>query len=266
VHKSASSFAGRLLDQIAKSQNQTSIDFDGYLHAIPEGEADQHVRPNLVAQLQSDEVESTAEMLAQLKTLFLPGGCYYGPIRRPALLTSLPHLNDFRTIILLRDPRDCLTSLYYSMAFSHRTPANKQAQERFEKYREHVRQMDIDNYVLNEAPQWRKRYETYCTALQENQNVKLVKYEQLVLDFPGWLDRVTDALQVTLPRRTTSKLFRMADFDVAKEDVHSHKRQVLPGDHRRKLQPETIDKLTALLRPVLEYLDYSVDAADSRAA
>ena len=152
------------------------------------------------------------------------------------------------------------------MAFSHRTPANKQAQERFTKYREHVRQMDIDNYVLNEAPQWRKRYEIYCKALNENQSVQLVKYEQLVLDFPGWLNRVTDALQITLPRRTTTKLFRMADFDVDKEDVHSHKRQVLPGDHRRKLQPETIDTLTALLRPVLEYLDYSVDDADSRAA
>ena len=58
VHKSASSFVGRLLDQIAKSQDQTSIDFDGYLHAVPESEADRHVRSNLVAQLQSDQIES----------------------------------------------------------------------------------------------------------------------------------------------------------------------------------------------------------------
>jgi hypothetical protein len=126
--------------------------------------------------------------------------------------------------------------------------------------------MDIDAYVLSEAPQWLRRYETYCTALTENQNVQLVKYEQLVLDFPGWLDRVTDVLKVSLPRRTKNKLFRMADFTVDQEDVHSHKRQVLPGDHRRKLKPETIDQLTAVLRPVLKHLDYSVDDADSRAA
>ncbi len=42
-----------------------------------------------------------------------------------------------------------------------------------------------------------------------------------------------------------------------KEDVWSHKRKVTPGDHREKLQPETIRRLDQIFAPVLDRLGYS---------
>ncbi|QKD83329.1 hypothetical protein HPC62_14990 [Thermoleptolyngbya sichuanensis A183] len=45
-----------------------------------------------------------------------------------------------------------------------------------------------------------------------------------------------------------------ADFQVEDEDVYRHKRQVLPGDHTRKLQPETIAVLNEKFAEVLNAL------------
>ena len=91
-------------------------------------------------------------------------------------------------------------------------------------------------------------------------------YEQLVLDFSSWLDRLSEIWGLTFSRRLRNRLIRMASFDVKNEDIYSHKRQVLPGDHRRKLQPETVREVSELFRPVLEPLGYSVDSEGSRAA
>jgi hypothetical protein len=51
------------------------------------------------------------------------------------------------------------------------------------------------------------------------------------------------------------KLIHEADFDVA-ENINSHKRQVKPGDRRRKLKPETISQLNSTFSEVLDLLDY----------
>ena len=42
-----------------------------------------------------------------------------------------------------------------------------------------------------------------------------------------------------------------------KEDAWPHKRKVTPGDHREKLQPETIRQLDQLFAPVLDKPGYS---------
>ena len=182
------------------------------------------------------------------------------------MLTSLKQLDRFQSIILLRDPRDCLTSLYFSIAYSHRPPENSEARQQFFAQREQVRQREIDEYVLAEAPHWLQRYLQYCEALQRHANVHLLTYEQLVLDFSSWLDRLSEIWGLTFSRRLRNRLVRMASFDVKSEDIYSHKRQVLPGDHRRKLQPDTIREISELFRPVLEPLGYPVDTEGSQAA
>jgi hypothetical protein len=47
-----------------------------------------------------------------------------------------------------------------------------------------------------------------------------------------------------------------ADFKVSSEDIYKHKRQVTPGDHKRKLKPETIDILNQKTAEVLKLYDY----------
>jgi hypothetical protein len=64
---------------------------------------------------------------------------------------------------------------------------------------------------------------------------------------------------VDVDTKVREKLMRMGRFDVEQEDVFSHKRQVQPGDHRRKLKPETIEEITEMFRPVLVPLNYETD-------
>jgi hypothetical protein len=78
-----------------------------------------------------DEFAATEEDRDQLRRLFPSRGCLYAAIRRPPLLEALPHLAAFRVILLLRDPRDCLTSLFFSLAYSHRPPGDDDRKEAF---------------------------------------------------------------------------------------------------------------------------------------
>jgi hypothetical protein len=266
VHKAASSFAAQLLHRIARDHEICTLDYDGYLRAVGPNTADQALRPTLEAIFHSDQADDSDDLQSRLNILFQPQGCLYAPIRRPTLLASLKQLDRFQSIVLLRDPRDCLTSLYFSIAYSHRPPENSEAREQFFAHREEVRQREIDEFVLSEAPHWMQRYTQYCKALHEHPHVHLLTYEQLVLDFPSWLDRLSEIWGLTFSRRLRNRLMNMASFDVKSEDIYSHKRQVLPGDHRRKLQPDTIRQVTELFRPVLEPLGYSVDTEGSQAA
>jgi hypothetical protein len=262
VHKAASSFGARLLQEIAADNGICSIDFDNYLFTGAgdrTSRRDREVRPLLARAFTEDELHPTPSEQTQLRNLFLTRGCLYAAIRRPPLLHCLPHLDQFRAILLLRDPRDCLTSLFFSVVYSHRPPSDPDQQPEFFEYRDRVRAMGIDEYVVAHVPDWLARYQQFCDALQRHNNVHLLSYEQLVLDFPGWIDRVLEIWGVDVDIRVRRKLMRMGRFDVDQEDVYAHKRQVQPGDHRRKLKPETIDKITEMFRPVLVPLGYETD-------
>jgi hypothetical protein len=270
VHKAASSFVSQLLFRIAKEHDVWPIDFDGHLFDHPQdddpGSASFEQFEVLRRAYTGDEPAALRGHEEGLRRLFLSRGCLYAPIRRPTLLTGLPHLRDFRVIVMLRDPRDCLTSLYFSVAYSHRPPRDRSVQAAFFENRDRVQRSPPDEFVLARARQWARRYERYCTSLERFDNVRLLTYEQLVLDFPGWLDRLSQAWGLTIDGRLRSDLMEMADFDVDHEDMFSHKRQVLPGDHRRKLRPDTIVELNRQFGPVLQRLGYEEGAGVQDAA
>ena len=241
------------------------MDYDGYLRATPPSPADAAYRPTLDSVCQSDEVPDLPGLQSRLQWLFRTHGCLYAPIRRPPLLAAMDHLDEFQSIVLLRDPRDCLTSLYFSVVYSHQPPKNTVARQQFFEHREQVRQLEIDDFVMAEAPQWLERYLVFVQALQRPR-VHLLTYEQLVLDFPRWLDQLAHIWQLRLSRPLRNRLSDLANFKVEREDIFSHKRQVLPGDHRRKLKPETIEQITNLFRRVLVPLGYPLDSSGARAA
>ncbi len=270
VHKAASSFVGRLLERVAAAHDIWSIDFegqlfdnplDGLLHT-PRREAGEL----LSAAYSGDNPALLRTEVETLRNLFLPQGCLYAPIRQPTLLSSLPHLSDFQVIVFLRDPRDCLTSLYYSVAFSHRPPRDPDAQSAFFQHRERIQQWSLDDFVLSRAPRWAQRYGQYCNALDQHDNVELMTYEQFVLDFPAWVDRLSQLWGLPIEGPLRQDLMQLADFDVGRENIYAHKRQVTPGDHRRKLRPDTIETLNRRMAPVLERLGYALEPRRSRAA
>jgi hypothetical protein len=84
---------------------------------------------------------------------FEPFGQAYGGFRD--LPWPLPDSAAGRTVLLVRDPRDALTSLYFSLAYSHVPPGSSDSLkllQAFDARRERVRVMTIDEFVLQEAP------------------------------------------------------------------------------------------------------------------
>ena len=198
-------------------------------------------------------------------------GCF-GPIR---FFIPTEALAEASVILHLRDPRDVLVSMFYSYCYMHAGEI-----EQHTGYRKAVAEAGIDRFVLDMvgAPfyeyrgdygigsRYKKhvgnvldRYERYLTELLSRPNTTVVSYEEMVLAFPSWLEKVIGAFDLPDREETHAVVTARHANSVAagEEDVWSHKRKVTPGDHREKLQSATIRQLDQIFAAVLETLGYS---------
>lgn len=198
-------------------------------------------------------------------------GCF-GPIR---FFVSTRAITAASVILHLRDPRDVLVSMFYSYCYMHAGEI-----EAHTGYRKEVAEAGIDRFVLDMVGQpfyayrgdygigsrykehvgtVRDRYERYLSELLGRPNTIAVSYEEMVLSFSGWLEKIVGAFDLIDPEETRAIVAARHANSVAagEEDVWSHKRKVTPGDHREKLQSETIRQLDEIFGPVLDKLGYS---------
>ncbi len=97
-------------------------------------------------------------------------------------------------------------------------------------------------------------------VLEHYPETLLLKYEEMVLDFDAWFQKLREFLGVPMSQDDINR-YKTAVLPCY-EDVNKHKRQVLPGDSRRKLEIETQEAVTRGLQVHLErfgYLDFGVD-------
>jgi hypothetical protein len=199
-------------------------------------------------------------------------GCF-GPIRFFIPTQALPEAS---VILHLRDPRDVLVSMFYSYCYMHAGEIEAQT-----GYRKAVAEAGIDRFVLDMVSEsfyayrgdygigsrYKKnvgtvldRYQRYLSELLSRPNTVVVSYEEMVVAFPAWLEKIVTAFELANPEETRAVVAARHANSVAadgEEDVWSHKRKVTPGDHREKLQPETIRRLDQVFAPVLDRLGYS---------
>lgn len=193
-------------------------------------------------------------------------GCF-APIRGGETNQIFPeHLTQCSAVLHLRDPRDVLTSLFFSHVYSH-----PRIQGRFnpsDAEKQNMEAEGIDACVLKQAPKFAAIYQDLTSNLLSDRNeVRLVRYEDMVLNFPEWLTAFLGAFS---PLETSSdnspsvssvyqRFLAKYETEVAapaSEDVHRHKRQVKPGDHKNKLKPQTIQQLNERFSEQLELLSY----------
>lgn len=189
-------------------------------------------------------------------------GCF-GPVRGSTRLPIFPdNLNDYSVVLHLRDPRDVLTSMYFSFSYSHTIRPGRF--EATEQQRENWRNQGIDKFVLDAAPRVCATYTKLCSQLLVNPNVSLLLYEDMVLNYGSWLSGFLSAFEhMNVPARKVGyfllsqnarrkKIHRdlfdrhKDDFQVDREDIYSHKRKVVPGDHKDKLAESTVDQLNEI--------------------
>ena len=184
-------------------------------------------------------------------------GFLYAPLRE---YVEFPCLCEYRILLILRDPRDLLTSDYYSRAYSHGLPGHPARRREYKAERLRVRELTIDQYAVEFAPVYKKIYSDYCKFVLPNSNVTLLRYEDFADNLNQWLAKLEEGLRIMLDDETKESIAILkGDGKEIVEDPTQHVRKGKPGDHRSKLRLETIDHLNSIFEHELKALGYARD-------
>lgn len=209
--------------------------------------------------------------LAQQKDSFrFPEAFICGALRG---YIPFPALSSAKVMLHVRDPRDVLTSMFFSYCYSH---TGQEAGDT--GHRHEIAERGIDWFVLHlsesetldlagdygtgaqltdligAVPQ---RYRDYLALLQSRPDAVLLKYEDMMARPDVWLAAVNGVLG--LADLAEIEALIGADQPAAEptEDKWAHRRQATPGDFERKLKPETIRRLDEIYAPALEGFGYA---------
>lgn len=232
VHKSATSFMSGYLGEVAKAAGLTFIDYAMYFHGM------------------GQEGLKRQQEVAQLKNVFNNRGYFYGPLR---YFIPVRAIETYRIVLLVRDPRDILTSQYFSIRNSHPLITERMIERNVA-----AQQMTIDEHVRSQADRFLQTFQTYANHLLNRENVLLLRYEDMIRNFPDFLNSVNQHCHLDLTYDQLRKLDRADAFKVDSEKQDQHKRKVVSGDHKEKLQPETIAWLNEKFGKVLTQFGYTV--------
>lgn len=238
LHKSGSMFLYHFFAQVARD---AGLPYYSINHAVPN----------------EDQVEESIETPFCL--------C---PVREfsQRRFANFPNLDRVVQIFHLRDPRDILVSEYYSMGWIH---PDKNWDDQAKARRQEIQAMSVDQYVLNHHQMSpypiADRFAPLMELELDSADIIISQYEQMVTQFYRWALGAIAPFQFPWTAGWAAKYawkFRN-EFKVTQESM-THKRNIKPGDHRVKLQPETIAILNERLAPILIRFGYLDDAVETR--
>lgn len=240
MNRAASQFVKRLLCRCAKANGMTPVHLNEFARATELPFFD----------------HMPAEQFQAYRQAFKPVGYCYSAFG--GFVRGIEDLDRYLVVLVLRDPRDMLTSRYYSTAFSHSLPTNPSKAAEFVEFRNQVRSMTVDEFVLKEKDHYCQRYRVYIEELENRKNVHVTKYEDMIGDFETWFDGLLSFCALKIGDDERKRLIdETTKSQKPSENQKKHKRQVIPGDHRRKLKPETISALNADLGDILSRYGYA---------
>lgn len=192
----------------------------------------------------------TNEVMNDALVCFSPQGMVYLGFRHyPAFDLSLTGL---RSILLVRDPRDMLVSMYYSIVKSHVIPRNHSS---FQKSREAAALVDIDTFVLEKAGIYLYNFRVYQKKLPA-ETLVTYRYEDVIYEKASWLENLVKNLSLPVDKKLIEKTAQKFDIFPETEDQEKHIRQVHPGNYKSKLKQSTIDELNEKLAEFLQHYNY----------
>lgn len=227
VHKAASSLLSMRLGPVFRENGYTVADLSSYF-----------------AKTGIEKRTAFINDPAALQKVFSQKGVFHVAFRFPI---AIPCFKELKILLVLRDPRDVLVSHYFSTRYSHPV-----MNAEISALKDKAEEMSIDDYVINLAPVFKKRFEDYRSWIGQP-NVLFWKYEDLI-EAPSRFEAEFKTFSGI--KFSEGSIVSAADFVQEKEDPFSHKRFVHAGDHRNKLKQETIAFLTDEFREVLEKLEY----------
>ncbi|HUA53734.1 MAG TPA: sulfotransferase domain-containing protein [Candidatus Sulfotelmatobacter sp.] len=234
AYKAASSYVGALLGTLLRARGVPQIDLAG--EAYKQG---------------VDE----ATFCIENQDLVGTPGYYFGPFR-DSYIKDMPSLRNARVVLHVRDPRDCLVSHHYSVAYSHEIPPTGPIRDDLMHRRQVYLNQGVDQSSLTDCGDFHRIFAALRDLARSHGGLYVSRYEDMVADFGGWLDRLCSFVRCDRLDAVKEALKHQTSFAV-RENPLNHMRQVTPGDYRRKLTQQTQRALTEQLSDVLEYFGYS---------
>jgi hypothetical protein len=231
-HKSGSSIGLKYLKKLANENNLKHINYDACLSSL---------EPN------KRLLFTNADFLDRA---FVSTQYFFGCFRT---YRNIPQIGKYKVILLLRDPRDVLVSHYYNVK-----NIKKIRQKKGLKERERVKKMSLDDYVLETYPRFKKVYEDYIQNLLGKENVYSTKFEDLLADSAGWLKAASEHCNLKCSEDLLQNISTGITSNLKVENKHKHHRKASPGEFKQKLKEETIQKLNAEFKVILEKLNYAI--------
>lgn len=193
---------------------------------------------------------STHEVMNDTLVCFSRTGRIYTGFRH------FPHFDlDLRgspCVLLVRDPRDMLVSMYYSVSKSHVLPRKNLLLRR---KRQEAAAMGIDEFVLDKAGQYLNHFHRYQKKLPTD-TLSTYRYEDVIYEKEAWLKDLVETMSLPQDQDLIKKIARQFDIFPKREEQEKHIRQVHPGNYKTKLKPQTIDTINDSLEEFLRHYDY----------
>lgn len=192
---------------------------------------------------------------------FEDGRVYIGFRSLPPFFDTPGILQERRSVLLVRDPRDALVSQYFSFGGRHVTHAlpSKNAKRMLAHIRASAHQ-EIDEYVLAHADNHLGKIVAYQRAL-DFRNVLLRRYEDIYFNKRRFLRDIVAHFQIDVPLSVLTKVAKRHDLRPTEERVGEHIRKGHPGDHVEKLRPDTIEQLNRIFGRACRDFGYELSTA-----
>ena len=189
---------------------------------------------------------------------FAPKGyCYAGYRDAPSALRGCLSKLPGRKILMVRDPRDMLVSLFYSVKSSHWFPEDGTDQF-FHKLRplRASAELAIDAFCASNTNVYVNALNNYSDLLDDS-SAKIVRYEDVIFSKVQLARLICDWFSLRFSSDRLTELVAPFDVTCREEKPNAHVRQVEPGDHKRKLQASTIEFLNAVFAGFIRRFGYA---------
>jgi hypothetical protein len=193
------------------------------------------------------------------------GYCYGGFRQYPAF--AIPILGNVKTTFLVRDPRDMITSLYFSLLSSHRIPAGEDAAgggkgpasaaEKMLETRAMLNKIDINAFARQAIRTYLRIFEGYVAqGFARRNNVAIYRYEDVIFAKEAWIKDICEWYGWEVDEARQRAIAAMFDERPEEERPLEHIRQVTPGNHRAHFSAATIAAIDDALSEYMRLFGY----------
>ena len=246
THKCASTYISKFLDLVSKESELRHFDYAGHIWELGN----------------EIKIENPFDIETNNDFLYREYGEIYGPMRTPFDFNLRDQLNN---IFFLRDPRDLIISLFYSIAYSHPVPSNEKLKKKFLKKRNFARKIGLNSFFLKQIDEWVIPYYTKYKFMRENSKLaSFYKYEDLKKDPKKIFLSISKKMKIRITDKLIDHLVDSFEKPFRKnskkkiKDKFSHTRSGESRQFEREIKKNVLIKANKKISKIIKYWDYKV--------